>query len=75
MRRCALLCVIEHSFLDDGDAHLLQQCEIVLDVPIVGDAAVLDFHKIGMKGTGRPLPCVCPKLPVKWPVKLMCTVT
>ena len=28
-----------------------------------------------MKGTGWPLPCACPNLPVKWPVKFICTVT
>src|SRR6266566_4573667 len=31
---------------DLGDAHILQQREIVLDVPIVGDAAVLDLDEV-----------------------------
>src|SRR6267378_6919298 len=29
-----------------GDAHLLQQRQIVLDVPVVGDAAVLDLDEV-----------------------------
>src|ERR1700732_4526717 len=38
---------------DLGHAHLLQQCEIVLDVPIVGDAAVLDLEEVsGDEGDG-----------------------
>src|SRR6266849_7935589 len=35
------------SRADLGDAHLLQQRQIVLDVPIVGDAPVLDLEEIG----------------------------
>src|SRR6266853_2438967 len=35
------------SRADLGDPHLLQQREIVLDVPIVGDAAVLDLDEVG----------------------------
>src|SRR5437879_8845553 len=35
------------SRADLGDAHLLQQRQIVLDVPIVGDAAVLDLDEVG----------------------------
>src|SRR5712671_71577 len=35
------------SLVDLGDAYLLQQRQIVLDVPIVGDAAVLDLDEIG----------------------------
>src|SRR6266478_2891942 len=41
--RRALRC---RSQVDLGDAHLLQQREIVLDVPIVGDPAVLDLDEI-----------------------------
>src|ERR1700730_15948780 len=38
---------------DLGHAHLLQQREIVLDVPIVGDAAVLDLEEVsGDEGDG-----------------------
>src|SRR5229473_2402184 len=33
--------------VDPGDAHFLQQRQIVLDVPIVGDATVLDLDEIG----------------------------
>src|SRR6202158_2394143 len=32
-------------------------------------------RSVAMKGTGWPLPCVCPNLPVKWPLKFICTVT
>src|SRR5712675_1193651 len=35
------------SLVDLGDADLLQQRQIVLDVPIVGDAAVLDLDEVG----------------------------
>src|SRR4030081_2594336 len=35
------------SLVDLGDAYLLQQRQIVLDVPIVGDAAVLDLDEVG----------------------------
>src|SRR5260221_6973887 len=35
------------SRADLGDPHLLQQCQIVLDVPIVCDAAVLDLDEVG----------------------------
>src|SRR6267143_1271245 len=34
------------SLVDLGDAYLLQQHQIVLDVPIVGDAAVLDLDEV-----------------------------
>src|SRR5258708_5204322 len=34
------------SQVDLGDAHLLQQRQIVLDMPVVGDAAVLDLDQI-----------------------------
>src|SRR3981081_3908275 len=34
------------SLVDLGDPHLLQQRQIVLDVPIVADAAVLDLDEI-----------------------------
>jgi len=62
------------SLLDLGDAYLLQQRQIVLDVPIVGDAAVLDLDEVsGDEGTGC-LPAL-PEPPVKWPVKFICTVT
>src|SRR5260221_5134086 len=35
------------SRADLGDPHLLQQCQIVFYVPIVGDAAVLDLDEVG----------------------------
>src|SRR5260370_20215200 len=35
------------SRADLGDSHLLQQRQIVLDVPVVGDAAVLDLDEVG----------------------------
>src|SRR5882672_11782395 len=35
------------SLVDLGDAHCSQQRQIVLDVPIVGDAAVLDLDEVG----------------------------
>src|SRR5258708_20964139 len=34
------------SLIDLGDAHFLQQRQIVLDVPIVGDAAVVDLDEV-----------------------------
>src|SRR6266481_8871117 len=34
------------SRADLGDSHFLQQRQIVLDVPIVGDAAVLDLEEV-----------------------------
>jgi hypothetical protein len=30
-----------------GDAHLLEQCQIIFDMPVVGDAAVLDLDEVG----------------------------
>src|SRR6266436_1546671 len=36
-----------HSQIDLSDAHFLQQRQIVLDVPIVGDAALLDLDEVG----------------------------
>src|ERR1700704_1047884 len=35
------------SRADLGDPHLLQQHQIVLDVPVIGDAAVLDLDEVG----------------------------
>src|SRR6266478_5566624 len=44
------------SRTDRCDTHLLEQCQIVLDVPIVGDAAVLDPDKIGRDEVDRLSP-------------------
>src|SRR5258708_30330831 len=30
-----------------GDAHLLEQCQIIFDMPVVDDLAVFDLHKVG----------------------------
>src|SRR5229473_699833 len=38
---------VVRSLVDLGDAHFLQQRQIVLDMPIVGDAAVLDLDEVG----------------------------
>src|SRR5260221_2458640 len=38
---------LEHSVLDGGDTHLLQESEVVLDAPIVGDATIPDLQQIG----------------------------
>src|SRR5260370_38527801 len=29
------------------DAHLLEQCQIIFDMPVVDDLAVFDLHKVG----------------------------
>src|ERR1700730_11255974 len=31
-------------------------------------------RSVAMKGTGWPLPCVCPNLPLKWAVEFICNV-
>ena len=36
-----------------GDAHLLEQRQVVLDVPVVGDPAVRDFEEVGRDETDR----------------------
>jgi hypothetical protein len=46
-KQFTLLPVFERSFLDDGDTHLLQESQVVLYMPIVGDATVPDPQQIG----------------------------
>jgi len=46
-RRAAWDCLCSRSGGDFRDAHLLEQRQVVFDVPIVGDPAVLDLHEIG----------------------------
>ena len=46
---CSLLAAVlgasvDRSRVELGDTHLLQQGQIVLDVPVVGDAPILDFE-------------------------------
>jgi hypothetical protein len=54
------------------DAHLLQQGQVVLDVPIVGDPVISTFTRsVAMNSIGCPFPCVWPNLPVKWPVNFI----
>src|SRR5260370_4427458 len=33
--------------IEMGDAHLLEQCQIIFDMPVVDDLAVFDLHKVG----------------------------
>src|ERR1700730_2985361 len=56
-----LLSVFEHSFLDGGDTHLLQESQVVLDMPVVGDATIPDLQQIG--SNERNQPAVAPDCP------------
>src|SRR5271163_806068 len=38
---------VGRSFPDRGDAHLLQEREVVLDVPVVADMTIADLQQIG----------------------------
>jgi hypothetical protein len=54
------------------DAHLLQQGQVVLDVPIVDDPVISTFTRsVAMNSVGRPFPCVWPNLRVKWQVNFI----
>jgi hypothetical protein len=62
--------------IEVGDAHLFEQCEIIFEMPVVGDPAVFDLHKVGGDEIDLlAVAFVCPNLPLKWPVNFMCTVT
>jgi hypothetical protein len=53
-----------------GDAHLLEQCQIIFDMPVVGDAAVLDLDEVGGdEGNGLAQTRALPNVPVKCPAK------
>ena len=66
----------ERSGSDLRDAHLLEQGQVILNVPIVADPAVFTFTRsVALNSIGCPLPCVRPNLPVKWPVNFIWTVT
>ena len=64
----------ERSGSDLRDAHLLEQGQVILNVPIVGDLDILTFTRLVANSIGCPLPCVGPNLPVKWPVNVIWTV-
>jgi hypothetical protein len=64
------------SLFDLGNAHLREQRQVVLDMPIVGDAAVRDLQEVGRDEIDRlDFALALPKVPVKCPRKSMCTVT
>src|SRR5260221_1390626 len=46
-KQLTLLPVVERSFLDGGDTHLLQESKVVLDMPVVADATFPDLQQIG----------------------------
>ena len=59
-----------------GDAHLLEQCQIIFDMPVVGDAAVLDLDEVGGdEGNGLTLTPRLAERAGEVSAKRMCTVT
>jgi hypothetical protein len=60
-RTIHVVVVFERSFLDGGDTHLLEESEIVLDMPVVGDATIPDLQQIS--GNQRDRPAVAPNRP------------